>query len=69
MLVLGPKAAVETEDDGEAERILRVLLEDHSVSDAARIAARLTGGSKNALYATALALSAQLPAVKPRKPR
>jgi 16S rRNA (cytidine1402-2'-O)-methyltransferase len=69
VLVLGPKAAAGTEDDGEAERVLRVLLEDHSVSDAARIAARLTGGSKNALYATALALSALVPAVKPRKPR
>lgn len=69
VLVLGPKAAVETEDDGETERILRVLLEDHSVSDAARIAARLTGGSKNALYARALDLAGQVQAMKPRKPR
>lgn len=69
VLVLGPMAASETEDDGEAERVLRVLLEDHSVSDAARIAARLTGGSKNALYAQALELAAQLPELKPRKPR
>jgi len=43
VLVLGPKAKAETEDDGEAERILRVLLEDHPVSDAARIAAKLSG--------------------------
>ncbi len=66
VLVLGPKAAPEAREDGEAERILRVLLEEVSVSDAARIAARLTGGSKNTLYALALGLSAQLPASKPR---
>ena len=69
VLVLGPKVKVATEEDGEAERVLRVLLEDHPVSDAARIAARLTGGSKNALYAQALELAANLPAVRPRKPR
>jgi 16S rRNA (cytidine1402-2'-O)-methyltransferase len=69
VLVLGPKAAVEAEDDGAAERILNVLMEDHSVSDAARIAARLTGGSKNALYARALDLAGRLPAMKARKPR
>ena len=69
VLVIGPQSIVETEDDGEAERILRVLLEDHSVSDAARIAARLTGGSKNALYARALDLAGQVQAVRPRKPR
>lgn len=69
VLVLGPKAAVESKDDGAAERILRVLLEDHSVSDAARIGARLTGGSKNALYAQALDLAGQTSGMKPRKPR
>ena len=67
MLVLGPRAAAEAADDGEAERVLRILLEDHSVSDAARIAARITGASKNVLYEKALALP---PAPgKPRKPR
>ena len=69
VLVLGPRAAAETEDDGQAERILGVLLEDHSVSDAARIAARLTGGSKNALYARALDLAALMPGSASRKPR
>lgn len=70
VLVLGPKAPERLDDDdGEAERVLRVLLEDHSVSDAARIAARLTGGSKNTLYDRALELAAHLPAGAPRKPR
>jgi hypothetical protein len=45
-----------------------VLLEDHSVSDAARIAARVTGKTKKGLYARALELGAQ-GAVKARKPR
>lgn len=69
VLVLGPQAAMEGADDGEAERVLGILLEDHSVSDAARIAARITGGSKNALYEKALALPAGAPPGKPRKPR
>ena len=69
VLVLGPKAAVQAEDDGQAERVLTVLLEDHSVSDAARIAARITGASKNLTYSRALELAAGLPEPKPRKPR
>ncbi len=69
VLVLGPKAAVHAKDDGQAERVLTVLLEDHAVSDAARIAARITGGSKNVIYARALELAAGLPEPKPRKPR
>lgn len=69
VLVLGPAAAVESADDGGAERVLRILLEDHSVSDAARIAARLSGASKNVLYERALALAAELPPGKARKPR
>ncbi len=69
VLVLGPQAAAESPDDGEAERVLRILLEDHSVSDAARIAARITGASKNVLYDRALELPAPPPTGKPRKPR
>jgi 16S rRNA (cytidine1402-2'-O)-methyltransferase len=69
VLVLGPQAAMESADDGEAERVLRILLEDHSVSDAARIAARITGASKNVLYERSLALAAELPPGKTRKPR
>lgn len=68
VLVLGPRAAPEAREDGEGERILRILLEEVSVSEAARIAARLTGGSKNALYARALELAGQ-PGIKLAKPR
>lgn len=72
VLVLGPQAepaSRDDSDDSEAGRVLRVLLEDLSVSDAARIAARLTGGSKNALYDRALELAAGGAAEKPAKPR
>ena len=69
VLVLGPRPAAVAEDDGESERVLRILLEDHSVSDSARIAARITGASKNALYEKALALPAATAPGKPRKPR
>jgi 16S rRNA (cytidine1402-2'-O)-methyltransferase len=69
VLVLGPKAPAGPEEDGESERILRVLMEDHSVSDAARITARITGGSKNALYDRALGLASNTKSMTPRKPR
>lgn len=68
VLVLGPQPRPEAAEDGEAERILRILVEEVSVSEAARIAARLTGASKNALYARALELARQ-DGVKPAKPR
>ena len=69
VLVLGSQAAERSATQEDSARILGVLLEDHSVSDAARIAARLTGQSKNALYDQALALAAALPPGKPRKAR
>jgi 16S rRNA (cytidine1402-2'-O)-methyltransferase len=51
--------AVDAEDEGEAEaatgRWLDALLESVSVRDAARIAARATGQSRDVLYAQALA--------------
>ena len=40
----------------EATRILRILLEDCSVSQAAALAAKITGQKKNALYQQALAM-------------
>lgn len=52
-------AAALEEDDGlvEAKRLLVLLLEVCSVSQAATLAAKITGLKKNALYTLALALS------------
>ncbi len=58
VLVLGPVPEVETSDAADTDRMLAILLEELSVREAARVAARLTGGSKNALYRRALALAA-----------
>lgn len=45
------------QDDGEAERVLKLLLaENLPVKQAAKLAAAISGGSKNALYERALAL-------------
>jgi 16S rRNA (cytidine1402-2'-O)-methyltransferase len=50
-------AATETRaDDAEAERVLMILLEDMPVSQAARIAARITGRARKELYERALQL-------------
>ena len=38
----------------ELERVLDILLEDHSATRAARIAARITGFSRRAVYRTAV---------------
>ena len=53
VLVLGP--GVPADDDAEGERVLGILLESLPASEAARLAARITGASKNALYRLALA--------------
>lgn len=54
LIVSGAAAAG---NDGEGERILKLLLaEDLPVKQAAKLAAAITGTSKNALYARALAL-------------
>ena len=42
------------EGDVEAERVLRILLEECSVKQAAALAAQITGKKKNALYDRAL---------------
>jgi 16S rRNA (cytidine1402-2'-O)-methyltransferase len=44
------------QDDGEALRVLRLLLAELPLKTAARLCADITGGSKNALYQQALAL-------------
>lgn len=43
-------------DDGEATRVLRLLLAELPVKTAVRLAAEITGGSRNALYEQALLL-------------
>jgi 16S rRNA (cytidine1402-2'-O)-methyltransferase len=54
VLVLAPGAAAAT-DALDAERVLGVLLEALPASEAARLAARITGAPRNALYKLALA--------------
>jgi 16S rRNA (cytidine1402-2'-O)-methyltransferase len=53
VLVEGAKVADEA-GDAEGERVLRILLEECPVKQAAALAARITGGKKNALYELAL---------------
>ena len=56
VLVLAPGAPA-TADAGEAERVLGVLLEALPASEAAKLAARITGAPRNALYKRALQLA------------
>jgi len=55
VLVLGPaSAAAASQAPAEAERVLDALLEVLPPSDAARLAARISGAPRNALYRRAL---------------
>ncbi len=54
VLVLGPDASTRAPDAAEAERILGILLKELPASDAARLAARITGVPRATLYAVAL---------------
>jgi 16S rRNA (cytidine1402-2'-O)-methyltransferase len=56
LLLQGAPAAAEN-DDAEAERVLSILLQELPVSQAAQLAARLTGMKKNSLYELALRLT------------
>ena len=56
VLLIEGAASLSSDEDSEAERILGILLEDCSVSQAATLAARITGKKKNTLYELALAL-------------
>jgi 16S rRNA (cytidine1402-2'-O)-methyltransferase len=53
VLVLAP-GAVAAPDAGEAERVLDILLDALPASEAARLAARISGAPRNALYKKAL---------------
>lgn len=58
--VLMVSGALVGADDGEGERVLKLLLaEGLPVKQAAKLAAAITGAAKNALYERALALKAQ----------
>jgi 16S rRNA (cytidine1402-2'-O)-methyltransferase len=56
VLVLGPGAPA-APDAGEAERVLGVLLESLPASEAAKLAARITGAPRNTLYKRAIELA------------
>lgn len=55
VLLQGAPTAI-ADDAVEADRVLRILLTECSVSQAASLAARLTGQKKNALYQRALGM-------------
>ena len=56
VLIRGAPAAEEGVLDAEAERVLRILLAELAVKQAAALAARITGARKNLLYERALDL-------------
>ena len=56
VLLIEGAATTNSDEDNEAERILRILLDEFSVSQAATLAARITGKKKNALYELALSI-------------
>lgn len=57
VLVEGARADAAA-DDAEAERVLRILLDECPVKQAAALAAQITGKKKNALYERALQIKA-----------
>jgi 16S rRNA (cytidine1402-2'-O)-methyltransferase len=54
VILVEQHAQAEGEDSAEAERILKILLQECSVKQAAALAAQITGAKKNALYERAL---------------
>jgi 16S rRNA (cytidine1402-2'-O)-methyltransferase len=54
VLLVEAAVASDEPDLSEATRVLSILLESNSVSQAAALAARITGLKKNALYDLAL---------------
>jgi len=59
VLVVQGAASATSVDDVEAERVLKILLEEMPVSQAARIAAQVTGRARKELYERALRLRPQ----------
>ena len=60
VLVLGPGPAAER-DHAEGERVMKILCEKLPASDAARLAAKITGVPRNALYKASLTSSPKKP--------
>jgi len=56
VLVLGPREPAESGEGADADRVLGILMQELSVSAAARVAARITGAPRKALYTRALEL-------------
>lgn len=56
VLVLKGCDAAESQNDDEQQRVLSLLLEELPLKQAASLAAKITGGQKNALYQLALSL-------------
>ena len=59
VVLLHPVAAAQ--DDGDSLRVLRLLLQELPLKSAVRLAAEITGASRNALYDTALAWKREQP--------
>ncbi len=59
VLVVQGAVAERSADDAEVERVLRILLEEMPVSQAARVTAQLTGRARKELYERALRLRPQ----------
>ncbi|MGH8282113.1 MAG: 16S rRNA (cytidine(1402)-2'-O)-methyltransferase [Gammaproteobacteria bacterium] len=57
ILVAGNAEARSRGADIETQRVLRILLEELPIRQAAELAARISGGRKNRLYATALEIA------------
>jgi 16S rRNA (cytidine1402-2'-O)-methyltransferase len=60
IVVQGAAREAETADDADADRVLRALLAEMPVSQAAKIAAQITGRARKELYERALRLSSPL---------
>lgn len=55
-VLLVSAASADKNDDAESERVLRLLLDELPLKQAVKLAAGITGASRNALYARALEL-------------
>lgn len=56
LLVAGASATEDNAPDGEAQRILKILLDELPLSQASALAAKITGGKKKPLYRLGLSL-------------